>query len=380
MLDLPLSCEGQCQPVRPKDARCVGRRYDPFQPNRKGEAVASRRPTMPDVARLAGVSIKTVSRVVNNEPNVSAATLKRVLGAIDELGFRRNDMARNLRAGLSSATIGLIIEDLGNPFYGTVARAVEDVARRHGALVMAASSEEDHQREKELVGALLQRRVDGLVIVPASGDHGYLQREMALGTPVVFLDRPADGAKADTVVLDNRGGARLGAEHLFAQGHRRIGVLGNDPGIFTIKQRLAGFLAAAEAAAGPFDDRFVVLDCQDPAGATRVASEMLGRRHPPTAFFALNNRMTVGVARAVWQHGSDAPVVGFDDLELAEMLPVSVTVISGDAAAMGRRGAELLFDRLDGRAAGPPRRAVVPTALTSVSRARPVVEVAQPAR
>src|SRR3954447_6597121 len=119
---------------------------------------------MPDVARLAGVSIKTVSRVVNDEPNVSPATMEKVLSAIESLSFRRNDLARNLRAGTTSATIGLIIEDLSNPFYASVARGVDEVARAHGAMVITASSEEDGDREKELVTALLQRRADGLLI------------------------------------------------------------------------------------------------------------------------------------------------------------------------------------------------------------------------
>lgn len=322
-----------------------------------------RRSTMPDVARLAGVSIKTVSRVVNDEPNVSRETTDRVLAAVAELGYRRNDLARNLRAGLKSATIGLVIEDLSNPFYGTVAQAIEQVARGHGAMVMAASSEEDGEREQELVTALLQRRVDGLLVVPASDDHRYLQPELALGTPIVFLDRPAARIKTDVVLLDNVGGARLGVQHLLSQGHRRIGVLGPDPSVFTVKQRLEGYQAVLGDAGLAVDDDIVALDCVDPDGAAAAVERMLELSQPPTAFFALNNRMTMGVVRAVWQRGQSQAIVGFDDFELADLLPLPVTVIAGDTAEMGRRGAEMLFERLNGRTTSKPRKLVVPTKL-----------------
>lgn len=327
--------------------------------------MAARRPTMPDVARAAGVSIKTVSRVVNDEPNVSPATLARVLQAIEELGFRRNDLARNLRAGLSSATIGLVIEDLSNPFYGAVARAVEEVARGHGAMLMAASSEENGSREKELVTALLQRRVDGLLVVPASDDHRYLQPELAMGTPIVFLDRPPARIKTDQVIFDNAGGARRGVEHLLGHGHRRIGVLGPNASIYTIQQRLEGFRQAVDAAGVSADPKLLALDCGDPDGAAEATDRMLRLSRPPTAFFALNNRMTVGVVRAIWRSGGSATVAGFDDFELADMLPLPVTVVAGEPAEMGRLGAELLFDRLTGRSTGRQRRLVVPTRLVA---------------
>jgi LacI family transcriptional regulator len=318
---------------------------------------------MPDVARLAGVSIKTVSRVVNEEPNVSAETTQRVLSAIEELGFRRNDLARNLRAGLSSATVGLVIEDLSNPFYGAVAKGVEEVARGHSAMVITVSSEEDGSREQELVTALVQRRVDGLLIVPSSNDHRYLEPDMALGTPVVFLDRPPARIKTDQVVLDNVGGARSAVEYLLGQRHRRIAVLGPDRSIYTIRQRYEGFVAALSDAGAKIDERLVALDCRDPDGAAAAAAQMLDTARPPTAFFALNNRMTVGVVRTVVARGAEVGIVGFDDFELADVVPVPMMVVATDPAEMGRRGGELLFDRLNRRSTAKQRRLVVPTRL-----------------
>ena len=182
---------------------------------------------MKDVAQAAGVSLKTVSRVVNGEPGVGAETARRVTESISWLGFRRNDLARSLRR--SSATLGLIIDDLANPFYSAIARSVEDMARRQGYVVITASSEESAERERELVATLLSRQVEGLLLVPAAREHDYLRRELSLGTEVVFLDRPPGGIDADVVLIDNAGGARAGVEHLLAQGHRRIGLLGDPP-------------------------------------------------------------------------------------------------------------------------------------------------------
>ena len=149
---------------------------------------------MRDVAEVAGVSLKTVSRVINDEPGVAPATADRVVGgAIQELGFQRNDLARSLRQGVTSSTLGLVIEDVANPFYSAIAQAVESAARERGFMLITASCEEDPARERELVQALLRRRVDALLLVPASRDHAYLARETADGTPIVFLDRPPSG-------------------------------------------------------------------------------------------------------------------------------------------------------------------------------------------
>src|SRR3954465_10380245 len=158
------------------------------------------RPTMRHVADMAGVSLKTVSRVINAEAGVTPATAERVTAAIAELGFERNDLAASLRHGRSSATLGLVIEDMANPFYSAIAQAVEAAARDRDFLLITASAREDAERERELVTALLRRRVDALLIVPAGPDHRYISGR------AVFLDRPPRGIEADTVLLDNVGG------------------------------------------------------------------------------------------------------------------------------------------------------------------------------
>ncbi|MEU8827737.1 LacI family DNA-binding transcriptional regulator [Streptomyces sp. NPDC048636] len=322
------------------------------------------RPTMKDVAARAGVGLKTVSRVVNGEPGVTPDTERRVREAITALGFRRNDSARILRKG-RTASIGLVLEDLADPFYGPLSRAVEEVARAHGALLINGSSAEDPDREQELVLALCARRVDGLVVIPAGHDHRYLAPEIAAGVATVFVDRPAGRIDADAVVSDSFGGAREAVAHLIAHGHRRIGFLGDQPSIHTAAERLRGYRAAMAEAGLPVKDSWVSLGPTDPVRVRAAATAALEAAEPVTALFAGNNRVTVTVVRVLAERPAPAPpvaLVGFDDFELADLLSPAVTVVAQDAAQLGRTAADLLFRRLDG-AGGEPRRVVLPTRL-----------------
>ncbi len=315
---------------------------------------------MKDVARAAGVSLKTVSRVVNGEPGVGSGTSERVTDAIGLLGFRRNDLARSLRRAHISSTLGLIIEDVANPFYSAIARAVEEVARARGYVIITASSEESPDREHDLVTTLLSRQVDGVLLVPASSDHRYLRAELALGTQMVFLDRPPQGLPVDAVLIDNAGGARAGVEHLLSQGHRRVGLVGDLPEMYTLAQRVEGYRAAHSARGLDVDERLIRLGAHDVADGESATRELLCLPEPPTALFATNNRLTIGALRALRDRAGRPALVGFDDFELADMLSLPVTVVRHDPAEMGRRGAALLFARLDGHD-GPPRVEVLDT-------------------
>jgi LacI family transcriptional regulator len=318
---------------------------------------------MRDVAEAAGVSLKTVSRVVNAEPGVGGPTVDRVQRAIRDLGFQRNDLARSLRHGQTSATVGLVIGDLANPFYSAIARAAEQVAQANGHLLIAASSEGDERRERELLRTLRMRRVDGLLLVPTGGDHRDLAADQRLGVPVVFLDRPPAGVVADAVLLDNEGGARAAAAHLLAAGHRRFGVVGHrEGGFYTTARRLAGFRAALADAGVPLPDRCLRLGLRDAAAAEAATRDLLADPQPPTALFTTNNRNTVGAVRAVRALGARVALVGFDDFELADMLTPPVTVVAHDPAELGRRAAELLFARLRGDRS-PARTVTLPARL-----------------
>lgn len=315
------------------------------------------RPTMKDVAARAGVGLKTVSRVVNGEDGVAPDTAHRVREAITALGFRRNDSARILRKG-RTASIGMVLEDLADPFYAPLSRAVEEVARSHGALLINGSSAEDPDRERELALALCARRVDGLVIVPAGEDHRYLQPEMDAGVATVFVDRAPGLLDADVVLTDNAAGAQEGVAHLIAHGHRRIGFLGDRAGIQTAAERLDGYRSAMADAGLPVDPAWVSLG---PTAAARVRAEaerMLAGPEPVTAFFSGNNRVTVTLVRVLASGRRRVALVGFDDFELADLLSPPVTVVAQDPALLGRTAAELLFRRLAGTDDPPSREAL----------------------
>jgi LacI family transcriptional regulator len=269
-------------------------------------------------------------------------------------------MARLLRKGETARTLGLVIEDLGNPFFSVIAGAVERVARARGYVVMAGSSEEDPQRERDLLRSLLERQVDGLLIVPAGDDHRFLLPALAQGTPAVFIDRPPGGIEADTIIIDNVKGARTATEHLVAHGHRRIAMLGELPKIFTTPERLQGFRDALAAHGIPVDERLVRVGQHDAESAEAATTQLLRLSDPPTAIFAGNNRMSVGALRAIRASGRRVALVGFDDIELGDLL--GLTVVAHETGELGRRAAELLYDRLDGET-GAARRVVVPTAL-----------------
>lgn len=317
---------------------------------------------MSDVARLAGVSIKTVSRVVNDEPGVHPATAERVLAAIDQLGFRRNLGARNLRRGSSTGTIGMVLEDVGNPFYSGITRAVEEVARAFGRQVLTGSSDEDPNRERELALEFCARRVDGMLVVPAGLQHGYLVPEMRAGMPVVFLDRPAGDVVADTVLVDNIGGTVLAVRHLASHGHSRIAFFGDAPDIFTANERLRGFREGCVRAGIRYDEDLVAMGPHDERSITDALRRVAGHRHPATAVVSGNNRITVNLLRVLAGRPERPALVGFDDFELADLLNPPVTVIAHDASAIGKAAAELLFSRLDGDGS-PPRRVVLPVRL-----------------
>jgi LacI family transcriptional regulator len=314
---------------------------------------------MRDVAGTAGVSVKTVSRVVNGERGVRADTAARVDAAIGRLGFTRNDLASSLRRGRAGA-LGLVIEDVANPFYSAIARTVEDAAQARGHLLITGSCEEDSSRERQLALRLLRRLVDALLIVPAGTEHRYLLPDLAAGVPIVFLDRPPGDIEADTVLLDNLGGTRTAVEHLLGQGHERIGFVGDAPHLYTAAERLAGYRAAlADAGRSPRDE-LLRTGSHDAPHAERAVRELLelppDRR--PTALFTSNNRNTVGALRALRAAPHPIAIVGFDDFELADMLPTPVTVVRHAPEEMGRIAAELAYARLDDGARPPQRRTI----------------------
>ena len=309
---------------------------------------------MRDVAQQAGVSVMTVSRVVNGEPGVLPETAARVEQAIRRIGYQRNDMARNLRRNATGTqTVGLVIDDLANPFFAALARAVEDQARLRGYLVLIASSGDDFRREREAVRAFSARRVDGLILVPVSGSHKFLAAELERGTKVVCVDRPADQLEVDTVVVDNRNGAVRATNHLLAHGHRRIGYLGDRQEIWTVKQRYVGFCDALAAAGLKPDPLLIRHGLRSREDASDAVRQLMAAADPPTAFFTSNDLMSVGVLSGLGPSREQVAVVGFDDFALADGMTPAVTVVSQDPVALGATAAQLLFARIDGDTSAP---------------------------
>jgi LacI family transcriptional regulator len=319
---------------------------------------------MKEVAAVAGVSLATVSRVVNGGPRVNPELAARVQHAVELLGYRHNLTASSLRRNDGmSASLGLIFDDVANPFFAAVHRGVEEVARSRGVLTFAGSSDEAPARERELAEAFGARGADGLLIVPAVGaDHSYLLRDRDAGVALVFVDRPPHHLDADLVLTDNAGGAAQAVDHLVAHGHRRIAYLGDRPTIYTALERLNGFRAALARHGIPDDPALSRLVAPEEAAAT--TRELLAAPDPPTALFSAQNLVTIAVLRALHEAGMHDRVahVGFDDITLADIVSPGVTVVAQDPAGLGRAAAELLFSRLDGYE-GPPRTEILPTSL-----------------
>ncbi|GHE13928.1 LacI family DNA-binding transcriptional regulator [Streptomyces alanosinicus] len=311
---------------------------------------ADRRPTLTDVAREVGVSAKTVSRVLNEDGPASAQTRDQVLAAVAKLGFQPNLMARNIRVGGPDTTIGLVIPDLANPFFGAVARAIEDTVRERGLTLLMGSSADDPDRERALTDKFLARRVSILMVVPAVGaDHSHLKSHRTAGLPVIFLDRPGVGLSTDSIVSSNRAGTHDGVAHLIGHGHRRIGFVGDLPvKLYTRRERLAGYRAALQEADIPYN-RSLVASAHDQQGAKAATSKLLDLADPPTALFAGNNIMALGtVAELARIKRKDVAVVAFDDVSLAEALEPALTVVAQDPEEIGRSAATTALTRLDG--------------------------------
>ncbi|NGO74332.1 LacI family transcriptional regulator [Streptomyces sp. YC504] len=325
---------------------------------------AKRRPTLADVAREVGVSAKTVSRVLNEDGPASAATREQVLAAVAKLGFQPNLMARNIRVGGPDTTVGLVVPDLSNPFFGAVASGIEDAVRERGLTLLMGSSADDPARERALTDKFLGRRISILMVVPSVGaDHAPLKGHRSGGLPVVFLDRPGTGLATDSVVSSNREGSHEGVTHLIAHGHRRIGFVGDLPTkLYTRRERLAGYRSGLQEADIPYD-RSLVVSAHDQEGAAAATSGLLDLADPPTALFAGNNIMALGiVAELARSKRKDVAVVAFDDVSLAEVLEPALTVVAQDPEEIGRSAAATALARLDGDRSRA-RTVTVPTRL-----------------
>jgi LacI family transcriptional regulator len=313
---------------------------------------------------LSGVSLKTVSRVVNGEAGVSEELIRRVQSAVAQLEYRHNLTASNLRRGHRTGSIGVLLHDLRNAFSATLLRAIEDRARPAGVAVLSSSLDDLQDREELMAHAMVSRRVDGLVLMPTGDDQSYLFSDIRAGLAVVAVDRPARGIDVDTVVVDNVAGASEAVAQLAALGHRRIACLSDHEKIWTAAERCRGYRQGMAAAGLEVDERLMVANLRSTPESTRAVLDLLDGPEPPTAIFAARNDLSIGVVRALRERGKQHSValIGFDDFPMADLLEPAVTVIAQDLEALGARAGDLLFSRMQHGSAAP-QRVVLPTTL-----------------
>ena len=322
---------------------------------------------MREVAALAGVGTKTVSRVVNGEPLVSESTSQRVWAAVRKLDYHVDLRAGSLRRpGGATHTIALLVSSVANPFAGEVHRGVEDVARERDVAVIASSLDEDPEREARAIRDSMRRHVDGIIVDTVSSessDDGVLGSILDLGVPIVFVDRAPQGVEADCVTSDTREAAARATRHMLAHGHRRLALLTEPLAVPTAAERRRGFLDALGEGGLSRDDAVPATGLTGAAAAEEALSLMLRTADPPTAVFSAQNLVTEGALHALWRAGAQHEVahVGFDDIPLADLLDPALTVVRQDPRRMGRLAAERLFRRLQSPLA--PERLVVPTEL-----------------
>lgn len=320
-------------------------------------------PTQKDVARLAGVSPVTVSRTLAGGKNVRADVQERVLEAVRLLDYLPNENARSLRPGQNSGLVGVAITSLSNPYYGNFALGVEEVANEMGRFILLGSTGESAERERQLIANFISRQVEGLIVIPAGEptQHQWAQR---LGDiPLVLASREIADVPVDTVLVDDFHAAYTASKELIAAGHRRIGFIGNIESVSAHRERFHGLKQALDEAGLPLDESLVKGVFNEVDDAAAITRGYLDCGNPPSVILCANNRLTVGLLLAFAERikGGEAPsdlpeVVCFDGLELAELMPVPVKVVAHDARELGREAARMLFDRLDGDAAGEPAR------------------------
>ena len=333
--------------------------------NRYQSDSGRKRPTMKNVADLAGVGIKTVSRVVNDEPGVSEATRQRVMRATEQLQYQLDITAGSLkRSGRKTQSIGLLLPSVSNPFSGEIHRAMEDALAVRGIAVFAASLDDDPDRERKLISAFLGRRVDGLVLTTIAKSQAYMIPEHSRDLPLVFVDREPAGIEADAVVTDNEIGAAKAAAHLIQRGHTRLAYLGDRTDIQTAGRRRTGFLDGVGQAGISTSGVAVRENLHDEETAFRAAHELLTSENPPTAVFSSQNLVTFGAMRALRALGLHHKValIGFDDFTLADMMDPGITVIAQHPERIGKLAAERILARIDGDES-PAQTYVIPTEL-----------------
>ncbi len=309
--------------------------------------------SMNDVARLAGVSVVTVSRVVNKSVNVNEATRDKVLKAIKELKYKPNRVAKRLRSkSLSGNLIGVMIPDIRNPFYVDVLRGIEDVAYHNNYAIIVCNFGQDETKEKMYLDILQSESVDGLVVAPVREDDDKVISLVKSGLPLVCVDRGLATVDVDVVLVDNVKGAYLAVDHLAKKGYKRIAYIAGKPEIPSSRYRAEGYKKALQNNGITFDDSLILYGDSSHESGVKLSAELLEReKNRPDALFTGNNLITLGALETIHRIGLSIPkdigIVGFDDMSWSSSLNPPLTAVRQPAYEIGKRAAELLINRID---------------------------------
>ena len=303
------------------------------------------------VADIAGVSIATVSRVLNSDPAVKGATRSVVEQAIQNSGYRPNRVAQRLRTTTRSRKlIGLLIPDIRNPFYVDVIRGIEEYAYAHDSAVVIGNFSQDPKKEQLYIDILRSESVDGFVVAPTNGRDNNIEQLIHDGHPVVCIDRGLSDLQVDLVKSDNERGAFTATEHLITIGHRRIAHITGDPAIPTTSERIAGYAAALGTYGLSVNETLIRGKASDFASGVQLAGELLDLPEPPTAIFCGNNLLTLGALETILSRNlkipDDVAILGFDDLYWATSLNPPLTAVQQHGFEIGQRAIQLLYQRI----------------------------------
>ena len=301
-------------------------------------------PTLSDVAAIAGVSIKTASRVLNDSTNVAPDTAEKVKKAAALVGYRSNRIARELRGGSLSNLIGLVISDLANPFYAGLASGAEEVLAKSGFDLIIATARDDGERERTLIESLLERRVRGLMIVPSGEDYSYLHLERKRGFAFTFVDRPAPYLDADAVLVDNQGGVAICIDELLSQGCKKIALIADNPSIWTAAERITGFKKAALSRKLRSENTLVITGIHNSQEAEAATHKLLDEEHID-AIIATNDLIAIGAGQVIMSTNSRCKVISFDDFPSARLM--GIKTLDHDPLQLGKLAAEVLLRRID---------------------------------
>ncbi len=305
-----------------------------------------------EIANAAGVSTATVSRVLNGSDKVKEHTAKQVMKVIEEMNYRPNNVARRMKVKpTDSLVIGLIITDIGNPFFSNVAKGIEEVAFKNNHILMMCNTNEDPVKEKFFLNSMLSEKVSGAIVVPSIGNDDFLKKLANEGFPMVVVDRKPSDLNVDSVSTNNEKGGYLATKKLIKNGHTRIGIIGGIKGLSNTKDRVQGYRNALKEAGISISKEMIIYGDYIESGGRRAIQELLSLNHPPTAIFSTNNLMTLGCIKELYSRKILIPdqiaLIGFDDSTWAEALIPPLTTVKQPGHELGVNAAELLIKKLN---------------------------------